>query len=84
MNKKSSGIVGLIASGLLLAGTFGLATAFLPAPLNQQIEQNKLDEDYNTALMNYSREMYASGQTDVQKTVFASEQELYDFVKAYK
>jgi hypothetical protein len=84
--RTNKGIAGLIASGLLLAGTFGLVAVGINsvAPtISENVEQRKLKADYDIALENYSREMYVSGQTNVQKPVFASEEELFDFIKAY-
>jgi hypothetical protein len=86
VKRKSRGIAGLIASGLLLAGTFGLVTysiSKVTPTISENVEQRKLKKDYDKALENYSREMYLSGQENAPAPTFSSDVELFNFIKAY-
>jgi hypothetical protein len=77
--KKLMRIVGVIA-----IGAAGLAAILSGPTIAEQVEEKKFEEDRNTALYNYSKEQYLSGQSgNISELKFSSEEALFDFVKAY-
>ena len=81
-------IQSVILGSALVAGVFGLTELVLNSQpkvpeISEQVADRKFKEDYNTALENYSREAYHSGQSNIPIPTFVPNSELFAFVKAY-
>ena len=73
-----------IVAGILAISAVGLAALVSGPTIAEQIADRKFNEDKNTALYNYSRESYLSGQNvKISDLKFSSEEDLYNFVRAY-
>lgn len=86
---KRSKILPIIFGIAAIPAAIGLTSLVLnlqpkEPEIQEQIEERKFREDYQIALENYSREAHKSGQNvKISELTFASNSDLFAFVKAY-